>query len=63
MPCKIPKQHRRPAQITGTCIIRVNAEQYQSILDISDETGRSIRDVSTRLIEYALEHVEITEEP
>lgn len=62
MPCKIPKQRRQPVQVTGTCIIRVNAEQYQSILDISDETSRSIRDVSTRLIEYALERVEITEE-
>jgi hypothetical protein len=40
----------------------VEPEQYQAILDICEETGRSIKDVSIRLIDYAVANVEITED-
>lgn len=59
--CQIPKKHRLRTQGANSCIIRVGAEQYQAILDLCDDTGRSITDVSNRLIEFALEHVEIVD--
>ena len=59
--CKIPKKRRPRAQGAQSCIIRVGVEQYQAIIDLCDESGRSITDVSSRLIEYALEHAEVVD--
>lgn len=56
--CVIPIK-RRTVQTSNSCVIRVNAETLQEIVDICDCTGRSIVDVATRLLEYALERVEI----
>ena len=61
MSCKIPKKHRTLGQLENSCHIRVGAEQYQSILNLCDETGRSITDVATRLLEFALTNVEVTD--
>lgn len=42
--------------------IRVGVQQYLKILNISRETGRSITDVSNRLLDFALANVQVTEE-
>lgn len=62
MSCKIPKKKHPKRGPDNRCIIRVEPEQYQAILDICEETGRSIKDVSIRLIDYAVANVEITED-
>lgn len=61
MSCKIPKKPRPAISPAGGCVIRINAEPYQNILDVCEATGRSIKDVSARLIEYGLTHLEIVE--
>lgn len=57
----IPRK-KHQGQLTGSCHIRIGAEHYQSILDICDKTGRPITDVANRLLDYALKHVQITDE-
>lgn len=59
---QIPKKHRPRQLPTSSCLIRVGAEQYQAVLDICDATGRSITDVSSRLLDFAIKNTEVIEE-
>ena len=59
--CVIPKKRRTRSQTASSCLIRISAEQYEEILNLCDATGRSISDIATRLLEFALERVEITD--
>ena len=39
MSCKIPKKPRPAFSPAGGCVIRINAEPYQNILDVCETTG------------------------
>lgn len=58
--CIIPRKTRQ--QPSSSCIIRIDSEMYQAIVDIANTTGRSISDVASRMLTYALENVEIVNE-
>lgn len=42
--------------------VRVNRETYKAIDDIASEVSLNLSDVTTRLLDFALKHVEIREE-
>lgn len=59
--CVIPIKYKMPKDGAGSCVIRVNADQYDEIIRLGNATGRSIADIATRLLEYALDNVEVVD--
>lgn len=43
---------------TQSTPVRINAEIYAQIVDISDRSGLSIREVTSRLLEFSLNSIE-----
>lgn len=43
----------------GNCLVRLNPAVYRQLQDIALKTNRSISSISTELMEFALERVEI----
>lgn len=41
----------------GQTVVKIDNEQYDKVLDVVDESGLSIREVVSRMVEYAYEHV------
>lgn len=62
MPCVIPRKHISRTPAATTCVVRVGAERYQLICDLSDASGRSITDVANRLLDYALDGAVVRDE-
>lgn len=48
-----------PKIILGTQPIRIKAEQYKKLVTIANESGKSISDLASDLIEFALNYVKI----
>ena len=59
--CYIPslRRRRQASASTERPVIRIRLEQYNTIADLAAETGRTITDVASRLLESALEDAEI----
>jgi hypothetical protein len=57
---KIP--HAKQKRTYGACNIRISPEVYDKVANVADETGRSICNVATLLLEFATERVEIVTE-
>lgn len=38
-------------------VIRIGKEQYNKVIEVADETGRSIQDVASRMTDFAFEHI------
>lgn len=41
----------------GTTTVRVKAQQYNKMVDLADISGKSLTDISSELIDFALNHV------
>lgn len=41
----------------GQTVVKIDNEQYNKVLEVADESGLSIRDVVSRMVEYAYEYV------
>lgn len=52
-------KRRKRDQIStpGQTVVKINNEEYNKVLEVADETGLSIREVVSRMVEYAYEHV------
>lgn len=61
--CKIVSLKKARRRTDSTAIIRISADNHDSILKIVDETARGVREVTDILLEYALNRVEILEKP
>lgn len=48
---------REKLGIPGQTVVKIDNEQYDKVLDVVDEPGLSIREVVSRMVEYAYEHV------
>lgn len=58
--CTIPsKRRRKVTPPEGRPVVRIGAAEYNAIADIADATGRSLYDVTCRLLVSALEDVVI----
>lgn len=57
MPTLIFKRKKRPQlEPSGQVVIKINAESYNKVLEIADETGESLRSIVSKLVEFACEH-------
>ena len=52
------KRKKRPAiDPTGQVVIKINAESYNKVLEVADETGESLRSVVSKMVEFAYENL------
>lgn len=56
--CYIPSLRRRRNPMERP-VIRIRPEQYNTVAELAAETGRTITDIASRLLESALEDAEI----
>lgn len=61
MGCQIPSRRpkRAPTGSNGKPVVRITQEAYNAIADLAADTGRSLFDITSRLLGYALSEVEI----
>lgn len=59
MPCVIRKYQKEGPTIQP--VIRIGQEEYNAICNIAQDTNRSILNVATQLLRYALENCEVEE--
>lgn len=57
---KIVSLKRKRQKCTSTAMLRASGENHSAIMDIVEETGRGVREVTDMLLEFALNHVEVT---
>lgn len=41
----------------GQAVVKIDNEEYNKVLEVADETGLSIREVVSRMVAYAYDHV------
>jgi len=58
MPVLVFKRKKRPpVEATGQVVIKINAESYNKVLEVADETGESLRSVVSKMVEFACENL------
>ncbi|MDF2608911.1 MAG: hypothetical protein K0R92_385 [Lachnospiraceae bacterium] len=57
MPLVLKTKKRQRADEAGRMAIKVSAKTYNRILEVSEETGESMKDIAGRMIEYAYENI------
>lgn len=51
------KRKKRPQiEPTGQVVIRIDAENYNKVLEVADETGESLRAIVSKMVEVAYEN-------
>jgi len=58
--CIIPRR-RVVKPETGSVVVRINASEYARIAELSHESGWSMQRVTSHLLAYALEDVELVD--
>lgn len=57
MPELIFKRKKRPQiEPNGQVVIKINAESYNKVLEVADETGESLRSIVSKMVEFAYEN-------
>lgn len=51
------RKKRPPIESNGQVVIKINAESYNKVLEVADETGESLRSVVSKMVEFACENV------
>jgi dsDNA-binding SOS-regulon protein len=51
------RKKRLPIEATGQVVIKINAESYNKVLEVADETGESLRNIVSRMVEFAYENI------
>lgn len=51
------RRRREKISTLGRTDVKIDNEQYDKVLEVADESGLSIREVVSRMVEYAYEHV------
>lgn len=41
----------------GQIVVKLSNSEYNKVLEVADETGLSIREVASRMVAYAYEHI------
>lgn len=51
------RKKRSQIEPTGQVVIKINAESYNKVLEVADETGESLRSVVSKMVDFAYENV------
>jgi hypothetical protein len=51
------KRKKRPQlEASGQVVIKINAESYNKVLEVADETGESLRSIVSKMVDFAYEN-------
>lgn len=56
------RRKREPNKSTGQVVIKINAESYNKVLEVADESGESLRSVVSKMVEFAYENARFESE-
>lgn len=48
---------RPPLPAEGQTVIKIDNESYNKVVEVADETGKSLKDVVSQMVEYAYKSV------
>ena len=48
---------RNRIDVPGQTVVKIDNESYNKVLEVADETGLSIREVVSRMTNYAYDHI------
>lgn len=51
------KRKKRPPIEEGQAVVRIDAESYNKVLEIADETGKSLRSIVSKMVGFAYENI------
>lgn len=51
------KRKKRLAIDDGQAVVRIDAESYNKVLEVAEETGESIRSIVSKMVDYAYENI------
>lgn len=57
MPTLVLKRKKRLPIEEGQAVIRIDAENYNKVLEVADETGESLRSIVSKMVEFAYENI------
>ena len=57
MPTLVLKRKKRQPLDEGQAVVRIDAESYNKVLEVADETGESLRSIVTKMVEFAYENI------
>lgn len=52
----LKRKKRLPIE-EGQAVIRINAESYNKVLEVADETGESLRSIVSKMVAFAYENI------
>lgn len=52
----LKRKKRLPIE-EGQAVIRIDAENYNKVLEVADETGESLRSIVSKMVEFAYENI------
>lgn len=58
MPLIMQRKQRVQKPHNGQMLVRVSQEVYDKLQEVADETGRSIKGVADKMINYAYEEIQ-----
>lgn len=53
----LQRKKRVPIEATGQAVIRIDAESFNKVLEVADETGKSLREIVSKMVDYAYENI------
>lgn len=51
------KRRKRLPIEEGQTVVRIDAESYNKVLEVADETGESLRSIVSKMVEFAYENI------
>lgn len=52
----LKRKKRLPIE-EGQAVVRIDAESYNKVLEVADETGESLRSIVSKMVEFAYKNV------
>ena len=53
----ILKRKKRQPLDEGQAVVRIDAESYNKVLEVADETGESLRSIVSKMVGFAYENI------
>jgi len=51
------KRKKRLTIDDGQAVVRIDADSYNKVLEVAEETGESIRSIVSKMVNYAYENI------
>lgn len=56
------QKKRLAIESSGQVVVKINADSYNKVLEVADETGESLRSIVSKMVEFAYENIKYESE-